>query len=92
LRVKESDRIQVMAEGLRAVGIDAQPTADGMVVRGGQIRGGVVNSHGDHRVAMAFTIAALRANETITIEDCANVATSFPNFVDLAQTAGIKIV
>jgi 3-phosphoshikimate 1-carboxyvinyltransferase len=91
LRVKETDRIQVMADGLRAVGIDAQPTADGMVVRGGQIRGGVVNSHGDHRVAMAFTIAALCSRETIIIDDCANVATSFPNFVDLAQAVGIDI-
>lgn len=91
LRVKESDRIQVMAEGLQAIGIDAQPTADGMVVRGGQIRGGIVNSHGDHRVAMAFTMAALRASRTITIEDCANVTTSFPNFVDLGQAAGIDL-
>ncbi len=90
LRVKESDRIQVMAEGLRAVGINAQPTPDGMKIQGGQIRGGVINSHGDHRVAMAFTIAALRANDTITIKDCANVATSFPNFLELAQTAGIQ--
>ena len=91
LRVKESDRIQVMADGLQAVGINAQATADGMIIQGGQIQGGVINSHGDHRIAMAFTIAALRAKKTITIEDCANVATSFPNFVNLAQTAGINI-
>jgi len=91
LRVKESDRIHVMADGLRAIGINAQPTADGMVIPGGQIRGGIVNSHGDHRVAMAFTIAALRAKDTITIKDCTNVATSFPNFVDLAQAAGIRL-
>ncbi len=91
LRVKESDRIQVMAEGLQTLGIDAQPTADGMVIQGGQIQGGVVNSHGDHRVAMAFTIASLRAREPIIIEDCANVATSFPNFVPLAKGAGINV-
>ncbi len=91
LRVKESDRIQVMADGLETIGIDAIPTPDGLVIQGGQIQGGTINSHGDHRVAMAFTIAALRANNTITIEDCANVATSFPNFINLAQTAGINI-
>ena len=91
LRVKESDRIQVMADGLQAVGIEAEPTPEGMVIQGGQMHGGIINSHGDHRIAMAFTIAALRAKETITIRDCANVATSFPNFVDLAQAAGIDI-
>jgi 3-phosphoshikimate 1-carboxyvinyltransferase len=91
LRVKESDRIQVMAEGLRAVGIQAQPTPDGMIIQGGQLIGGTVHSHGDHRIAMAFTLAALRAREPITIKDCANVATSFPNFVTLATHAGITM-
>ncbi len=91
LRVKESDRIQVMADGLQAVGIDAQPTPDGMIIHGGQLAGGTVKSHGDHRIAMAFTMAALRATDTIMIEDCANVATSFPNFVQLAQQAGINL-
>ncbi len=91
LRLKESDRIQVMADGLQAIGINAQPTDDGMVIQGGKIRGGVVNSCGDHRIAMAFTIAALCAKNTITIEDCSNVATSFPSFVKLAQEIGIDI-
>ncbi len=91
LRVKESDRIQVMAEGLIALGIDALPTPDGMIIQGGQFRGGEIHSHGDHRIAMAFTMASLRATETITIYDCANVATSFPNFAQLAQDAGMKI-
>jgi len=85
LRVKESDRIQVMAEGLQNLGIDAQPTVDGMIIQGGQMHGSVINSHGDHRIAMAFAMAALRANEPITINNCANVATSFPNFVDLVK-------
>ena len=58
LRVKESDRIQVMADGLVALGVDAQPTADGMVIRGGPIQGGRIDSHGDHRIAMSFAIAA----------------------------------
>lgn len=91
LRVKESDRIQVMADGLITLGIDAQPTPDGMIIKGGQMGGGKVVSHGDHRIAMSFAIAALRANGTIEIEDCANVATSFPLFVELARGAGLKI-
>lgn len=91
LRVKESDRIQVMAEGLQALGVLAQPTDDGMVIEGGSIGGGEVNSHGDHRIAMAFSVAALRANGPIRIRDCANVATSFPGFVELASQAGLSI-
>ncbi|MBB1125606.1 3-phosphoshikimate 1-carboxyvinyltransferase [Thiospirillum jenense] len=91
LRVKESDRIQVMADGLTALGIAADPAADGLRIRGGQLRGGTVNSHGDHRVAMAFAMAALRASEPITILDCANVATSFPDFAPLAAAAGLRI-
>ena len=91
LRVKESDRIQVMADGLRALGIGAEPAAEGMRVTGGRYGGGVVDSHGDHRVAMAFAIAALRAGAPITITDCSNVVTSFPDFVELADSAGLKI-
>lgn len=91
LRVKESDRIQVMADGLTALGVDAQPTPDGMIVRGGAMGGGRINSHGDHRIAMAFTIAALRAHGPIRIDDCKNVATSFPGFLELAQRAGIRV-
>jgi len=91
LRVKESDRIQVMADGLIALGIDAKPTPDGMVIQGGQLRGGTVDSHGDHRIAMSFAIAALRSSGEITITDCANVNTSFPKFVSLAADAGLNI-
>ena len=91
LRVKESDRIQVMADGLIALGIDARPTEDGMVIQGGQIGSATVQSHGDHRIAMSFAMAALRAAGPITIEDCANVNTSFPGFVQLAAGAGLHI-
>jgi 3-phosphoshikimate 1-carboxyvinyltransferase len=91
LRVKESDRIQVMADGLATLGISAQPTADGIVIKGGQMGGGTVNSHHDHRIAMSFSVAALRASAPIHIEDCDNVTTSFPNFVTLAQQAGILL-
>jgi 3-phosphoshikimate 1-carboxyvinyltransferase len=91
LRVKESDRIQVMADGLQALGVQAQPTPDGMIIEGGPIGGGCVDSHGDHRIAMAFAMAALRAGDTIEIADCANVNTSFPGFVALAGGAGLAI-
>jgi 3-phosphoshikimate 1-carboxyvinyltransferase len=91
LRVKESDRIQVMADGLITLGIDAQPTPDGMIINGGEIGSGVVESHGDHRIAMSFAMAALRAKGIIEINDCANVATSFPSFVELASEAGLTM-
>ncbi len=91
LRVKESDRIQVMADGLQALGIKAEPTHDGIIIEGGQIQGGQVNSHGDHRIAMSFSVASLRAAGDILITDCANVATSFPGFVPLASSVGIQV-
>jgi len=91
LRVKESDRIQVMADGLQALGVDAEPTPDGMIIQGGAIAGGTVDSHGDHRIAMSFAMAALRASGSIRIEDCANVNTSFPGFVTLAGGVGLGI-
>lgn len=91
LRVKESDRIQVMADGLQVLGIDARPTPDGIVIQGGCLGAGKVDSHGDHRIAMAFSIAALRAQGPIEIADCANVNTSFPVFVDLSRRLGLGI-
>jgi 3-phosphoshikimate 1-carboxyvinyltransferase len=96
LRVKESDRIAVMAEGLRALGVEATPTPDGIVIEGRgdaphAFSGGEVDSHGDHRPAMAFAVASLRAAAPIRIRDTANVGTSFPNFVALAREAGIDV-
>ncbi|MET0050905.1 MAG: 3-phosphoshikimate 1-carboxyvinyltransferase, partial [Candidatus Thiodiazotropha sp.] len=91
LRVKESDRIQVMADGLTALGIEAEPTQDGITIQGGAIGAGSVESHGDHRIAMSFAMAALRANGEISIADVANVNTSFPGFVDLATETGLGI-
>ncbi len=91
LRVKESDRLQAMADGLVALGIRAGATADGIIIEGGALGGGSVDSRGDHRIAMAFAMAALRAASDITIHDCANVNTSFPGFVDLAARAGLKL-
>jgi len=92
LRVKESDRIQAMADGLIILGIDASPTPDGIVIQGGNMGSGQVNSCGDHRIAMSFAMAALCANGEIVIDDCANVDTSFPDFVGLAASAGLSIV
>lgn len=91
LRVKESDRIQAMADGLQILGIDAHSTIDGIIIDGGIIGSGEVESHDDHRIAMSFAIAGLKAGGTIKINDCANVTTSFPDFVGLAIKAGIEI-
>ena len=91
LRVKESDRIQVMADGLQILGVDAQPTEDGMVIQGGSMGTGVVESHGDHRIAMSFSIAGLRSSGPITINNCANVNTSFPEFKQLATHLGLNL-
>ncbi|MFJ4197953.1 3-phosphoshikimate 1-carboxyvinyltransferase, partial [Pseudomonas sp. NPDC089534] len=91
LRVKESDRIQVMADGLLALGVKCEPTPDGIIIDGGLIGGGEVHGHGDHRIAMAFSVASLRASAPIRIHDCANVATSFPNFLALCAQVGIRV-
>ncbi len=91
LRVKESDRIQVMADGLTELGITTRVQLDGIVIEGGRIGGGTVDSHGDHRTAMAFSVASLRAQGDIHINDSDNVKTSFPGFVELASTAGLRI-
>jgi 3-phosphoshikimate 1-carboxyvinyltransferase len=91
LRVKESDRIQVMADGLVALGVDATATDDGMIINGGPIKSGTVNSHDDHRIAMAFSVASLGAEGEIVIDDCDNVNTSFPTFVELANQVGLNL-
>lgn len=96
LRVKESDRIQVMADGLKVLGVQAEPTPDGIVIegRGGSdpvFGSGEITSHNDHRIAMSFTVAGLRASGEILIHDCATVATSFPGFDRLASRAGIRV-
>ena len=92
LRVKESDRIATMAQGLRALGIRVDETPDGAIIEGGVLSGGRVDSHGDHRVAMSFTVAGLVAADAVVVSDCANVATSFPGFIELANAAGFAVV
>jgi 3-phosphoshikimate 1-carboxyvinyltransferase len=91
LRVKESDRIQAMCDGLRVLGIAALAQPDGARIGGGRLQGGTVDSKGDHRVAMSFAIAGLRAEQPLRILDCANVNTSFPGFLELARSAGLGI-
>ncbi|MGN6314438.1 MAG: 3-phosphoshikimate 1-carboxyvinyltransferase [Rhodanobacteraceae bacterium] len=91
LRVKESDRIAVMATGLRALGATIEETPDGAVIEGGVLNGGEVDAQGDHRCAMAFAVAGAVAGAPVCIRDCANVATSFPAFEQAARTAGLHI-
>ncbi len=95
LRVKESDRLATMATGLRALGIPVEETPDGAVIEGGRLQGGratgVLDSHGDHRIAMSLAIAAQMAGGDVRIGDVANVATSFPGFLALATAAGMSV-
>lgn len=91
LRVKESDRLEAMAQGLTTLGIEVESFPDGLRIRGGQLGAGEVDSQGDHRIAMAFAVAGLRASGTIRIRDCANVATSFPGFLQLARSVGMRL-
>lgn len=91
LRVKESDRIEAMAVGLRTLGIELETYDDGIRIQGGMLQGGEIDSLGDHRIAMAFAVAALRASEPILIHNCQNVATSFPGFPGLARFAGFDL-
>ncbi|WP_428087203.1 3-phosphoshikimate 1-carboxyvinyltransferase [Candidatus Thioglobus sp.] len=94
LRVKESDRIQVMADGLSILGIENQVLDDGIKIQGGEFKRptAIIESDHDHRISMAFAIASLRCEYPITINGVDNVMTSFPNFVELANSAGMRIV
>jgi len=92
LRYKESDRIHAMATGLRALGVAVEETQDGMVIEGcGSLGGGEVDSFTDHRIAMAFAVAGLRATAPITIHRVENVETSFPGFEATARTLGLEL-
>jgi 3-phosphoshikimate 1-carboxyvinyltransferase len=97
LRVKESDRIAVMAHGLQKCGIDAEPTEDGMIIQGLGHQPGLrynatsIESQGDHRIAMSFSVAAIRAEGTMVIRGAQTVDTSFPGFVALANGLGMHV-
>ena len=91
LRVKESDRIDAMARGLRTLGIAVEESPDGARIAGGTLQGGTIDSRGDHRIAMAFAVAAQCAGGEVRIDDVANVATSFPRFDASARDAGFGL-
>lgn len=91
LRVKESDRIAAMAEGLTTLGVSNEVLDDGIVIEGGELGGGVIHTYHDHRIAMSFAVAALRAKDMITVLDCDHVATSFPGFDNLARQLGLRL-
>jgi len=91
LRVKESDRIKSIVDGLAALGIGVVEKQDGMEIVGGSFKSGTVKSYSDHRIAMAFTMAATVANGPVEIQDVKNVATSFPDFYPLCQSVGVNI-
>ena len=95
LRAKESDRLQAMSEALESFGVKFHLNGDGIVINGlgkdGVFKASKISSHGDHRIAMASSIASLRAEGETTIIDCHNVNTSFPNFIDVCKEVGINI-
>jgi 3-phosphoshikimate 1-carboxyvinyltransferase len=96
LRVKESDRLKAVSDGFETLGIKHQNYEDGMTIMGNphtlqpeeQI---FIESHGDHRIAMSFLIAGLRCSQSITVKDCKNIFTSFPNFIELISSIGYKL-
>jgi 3-phosphoshikimate 1-carboxyvinyltransferase len=94
LRVKESDRIQVMADGLSILGIENEVLDDGIKIQGGQFQKptAMIESHHDHRISMSFAVASLRCDYPIEINGVDNVMTSFPNFVELSNSAGLNII
>lgn len=91
LRVKESDRIAVMSQALRKLGAEIEEMPDGATIHGGKLHGGEVDSHGDHRIAMSLAIAGQLASGGVQINDCDNVATSFPSFMELSKSVGFGL-
>ena len=95
LRTKESDRLQAMADSLSSFGVKHDLEEDGIKIYGlgskGVLNSTNINSHGDHRIAMASAIGSLRSKNEVNILDCINVNTSFPNFVDTCKEIGIEI-
>lgn len=91
LRLKESDRITTVVNGLRAIGIEVTELPDGMIIQGGEFIGGTIDSQGDHRIAMAFSIAGTTSTHPIKVLDCKNISTSFPNFINSCKELGIEL-
>ncbi|MDJ0955647.1 MAG: 3-phosphoshikimate 1-carboxyvinyltransferase [Arenicellales bacterium] len=91
LRHKESDRISAMVQGLRELGVEVDEYEDGLCIQGGEISGGSVASHGDHRIAMAFCVAGVGAKFDVEVKGCDNIVTSFPGFLETAVRSGLRI-
>lgn len=91
LRVKESDRLHAMSQGLIKLGVSVEESQDGLIIEGGELSGGEVSSFADHRIAMAFSVAAMVAKDAILIKDCDNIHTSFPGFADLVREFGVNL-
>ena len=92
LRFKESDRINAMVQGLGNLGVNAIEYEDGMDITGGGFRSGTIDSRGDHRIAMAFTVAGCCSDGPVVVNDCQNIATSFPGFVEIGCSLGMNLV
>jgi 3-phosphoshikimate 1-carboxyvinyltransferase len=88
LRVKETDRIKAVVDGLQNIGIKAREFPDGLRIEGGKVRGGSVSSYGDHRIAMAFAVASVSSEKEISIDNFNAVSISFPEFIDIFNTLG----
>ena len=91
LRKKESDRITVMANGLKLLGIECEELEDGLLITGGELHGGIVDAEDDHRCAMSFLIAGQLSKQAISVKNCENIITSFPNFLDICHDLGLQI-
>jgi 3-phosphoshikimate 1-carboxyvinyltransferase len=96
LRVKESDRLKAVSDGFETLGVKHQNFEDGMTIMGNPHtlqpeEPILIESHGDHRIAMSFLIAGLRCSQSITVKDCKNIFTSFPNFIELISSIGYKL-
>jgi 3-phosphoshikimate 1-carboxyvinyltransferase len=92
MRVKESDRIALMAAGLTACGVRVEEEPEGFTVTGGRVPGGAtVTTHGDHRIAMSHLVLGLAAEAAVTVDEPGMIATSFPGFVEMMQSLGAEI-
>jgi 3-phosphoshikimate 1-carboxyvinyltransferase len=92
LRFKESDRINAVVQGLGNLGVNAIEYEDGMDITGGGFRSGTIDSRGDHRIAMAFAVAGCCSDGPVVVNDCQNIATSFPGFVEIGCSLGMNLV
>jgi 3-phosphoshikimate 1-carboxyvinyltransferase len=94
LRVKESDRLQAISDGLIKINVSHQLYNDGIKITGSSqdiVDSAEIDSHGDHRIAMSFLIASLRSTSGVFVKDCKNIFTSFPHFIEVMKTLGIDV-